>query len=331
MAEYYGGREVDTSLCVGGKMPTARPTTRPLSARANRQACALQYNRALQQIVADQAASIEDARFQRQLVHLETQAGLQEQSESKARQIEVFKDRQRQSMAERSERYYAAEFCRSQDWESKKKAWWCANNREEKTEMRAWNSELNKRRNRQTERYETFIDHQRVMQSEVDAAQQRADILEDRREEQRSVNLKKLEQMEAFRYAEEQRLERQQMAELTKEMRRKEGRILQLMRDKLTWQAASCYREVAPQELIIKEKLEDEQRQLGGVYTQVQQRRRPKSANATTGRGGCPRTGGIPAFSELSSRDVMEAQALRREAVKHGPPVSVIDPRIGCV
>merc|ERR1712196_154668 len=104
---------------------------------------------------------------------------------------------------------------------------------------------------------------------------------------------KKAEQLEAFRESEEQRLERQRMAELTKEMRRKEGRILQLMRDKLTWKAACCFREVAPQELIIKEKLQDEQIQLGGVYTQMQQRqqqrRRPKSANATTGRGACPR------------------------------------------
>jgi len=328
----HQGREVNADLCVGCKIPTARPITRPQSARANRQVDAVQYNRALRHILADQTSSIQDARFSKHLGHLETQACLQEQHQSKALQMEAFKQRQRQSMAERFERYYSAELRRSNEWESQRKAKWCSVRSSENarcSEMRAQSSEINKRRIRQHERFDAIMDHQITQQAQLDAAQHRAALLENKREEQHRVNQKKIERMEAFRDAQEQRIERQRTCELMKEMRRKEGRVLQLTRDKLAWQAASCFREVSPQEVIISERLHEEQLQLGDVYNQVQKRQRPKSANATVGRGVCPRIGGISVFSEVSRS--AEIEALRSQAVKHGPPVSVIDPRIGCV
>jgi len=90
---------LDLSWC---RMPTRRPLSRPQSARMNRNIDAAQYRNALRQIMADQRASVQDARFFKELANAEVQDQLREQNLMKAIQVNDFKENERRCMAQRA-------------------------------------------------------------------------------------------------------------------------------------------------------------------------------------------------------------------------------------
>jgi hypothetical protein len=284
--------------------------------------------------------SIEDARAAKNMFCTIMSDAVRQQNDLKACQTDAYKQQEFQRRTKRSARYYAADRCRDQEWEAKKMSMNVryAETRADKADAHSFRAEMKRIRTQRNEQICSALERNRAARAQFEADTQRSELLKARCLHLREGNLKREDQIDAFRDVQQQCLEMQRIADLSKEMQKKQARILHLRREQCLWQLAASG-ETTSHELALEEKIRQEQEALAafGVATSTPQvepvvKRRPRSANATCGRRPTPSTSGISEFSVGTRIDAIQSankEALQREAAKCGPRVSVIDPRVG--
>lgn len=317
----------------GRRMPTQRPISRPQSARMHRHRDATMCHGAFRQIAIDQNAALQNAQQNRDETCAEAKDSMRLQSELRAMHVEAFKESQLQFMAARADRYYAADAQRTQDMKAsmQERLWEHTEAMADKALRSEIHADANKKTLRRQERHQSFLEQARSSHARSNALQQRAQLIESLQAKIGSTHQRKQEQMQAFGQAEEARLQRQRLVELSREIQRTQGRMIQLQRDKMGWRAACSYRDTPHAERLVDEKCDAELERMAELAAAFRvsraaqpRKERPKSANAATGRS--PMTSGIAAFSSDTPR---RKEGFYVDATELGPRVTKIDPKIG--
>merc|ERR1711966_516959 len=137
--------------------------------------------------------------------------------------------------------------------------------------------------------------------------------------------MKKTETMQSHLEAEDERKEQQHADEVSKNIQRTEGRLLQLQSDKHVWQTATEDRRIHNAEVLIDKKMREEAARLIALEAELRaattapRRQRPRSAIVVR-----PRTGGIGAYSSDTHREVASVCS---DATHLGPRISVVHHR----